>query len=171
MMYSMYKLNKAEWQYTALTYYFSNLEPFCCSMSVSNCCFLTCLQISQEAGKVFWYSHLFKNFPQLVVIHTVKGFCSVNDADFFFFWNLHACFFYEPTDVDNLISAFSKSSLCIWQFSVHVQWKPSLKEPEHISLLACELNVVLNYSSLNSSALVCAVVWTFFGIALSVGLE
>ena len=60
-------------------YSFPNLEPVCCSMSNSNCCFLTCIQISQEAGQVVWYSHLSKNFPQLV-IHTVKGFGIVNKA-------------------------------------------------------------------------------------------
>ena len=53
-------------------YSFPNLEPVCCSMSGSNCCFLTCIQVSQEASKVLWYSHVFKNFPQFVVIHTVK---------------------------------------------------------------------------------------------------
>ena len=58
----------------------SNLEPVC-SMSGPNCCFLTCIQISQEAGKVFWYSHILKNFPQFVVIHTVKGFSIVNEAE------------------------------------------------------------------------------------------
>ena len=55
-------------------YSFSYLEPVCCSMSSSNCCFLTCIQISQEADQVVWYSHLLKNFPQFIVIHTVKGF-------------------------------------------------------------------------------------------------
>ena len=59
---------------TALTYSFSYLEPFCCSMSSSNCCFLTCIQVSQEAGQVVWYSRLFQNFPQFIVIHTVKVF-------------------------------------------------------------------------------------------------
>ena len=57
------------------------LFPICCSMSSSNCCFLTCTQISQEAGQVVWYSHLFKNFPQFVVIHIVKGFGIVNKAE------------------------------------------------------------------------------------------
>ena len=57
------------------------LEPVCCSMSSSNCCFLTCVQISQEAGKVVRYSHLFKNFPQFFMIHTVKGFGIVNKAE------------------------------------------------------------------------------------------
>ena len=64
-----------------MTYFFSYLEPVCCSMSSSNCCFLTCIQVSQEAGQVVWYSHLFQNFPQFVVIHTVKGFGIVNKAE------------------------------------------------------------------------------------------
>ena len=61
-------------------YSFPNSEPVCCSMSGSNCCFLTSIYISQEAGQVAWYSHLLKNFPQFVVIHTVKGFSVVNEA-------------------------------------------------------------------------------------------
>ena len=60
-------------------YSFPYLEPVCCSMSSSNCCFLTCIQISQEAGQVVWHSHLLKNFPQFVVIHTVKDFSIVNE--------------------------------------------------------------------------------------------
>ena len=59
-------------------YSFPALEPVCCSMSSSNCCLLTCIQISQEAGQVVWYSHLFQNFPQFAVIHTIKGFGVVN---------------------------------------------------------------------------------------------
>ena len=59
-------------------YSFSYLEPVCCSMFSSNCCFLNCIQVSQEAGQVVWYSHLFQNFPQFIVIHTVKGFGIVN---------------------------------------------------------------------------------------------
>ena len=62
-------------------YSFSYLEPVCCSMSSSNCCFLTCIQVSQEAGQVVCYSHLFQNFPQFLVIHTVKGFGIVNKAE------------------------------------------------------------------------------------------
>ena len=65
----------------ALTQSYPNFEPVCCFMSVSNCCFLTCIQVSQEAGKVVWYSHLFQNFPLLGVIHTVKGFSVVNEAE------------------------------------------------------------------------------------------
>ena len=99
-------------------------------MSGSNCCFLTCIQISQEAGKVVWYSLLFNNFPQFVVIHTVEGFGVVSEADVDVFLEL-SCFFYDSADVGNLISgssAFSKSSLYIWKFSVHVLLKPNLKD-------------------------------------------
>ena len=84
-------------------------------MSSSNCCFLTCIQISQEAGQVVWYSHLVQNFPQFVVIHIVKVFSIVSEAEVDFFLEL-SCFFYDPTDVGNLIcgsSAFSKCSLNI----------------------------------------------------------
>ena len=89
-------------------------------MSSSNCHFLTCIQISQEVGQVVWYSHLFKDFLQFVVIHTVKGFGIVNKAEIDVFLEL-SCFFNDPEDVGNLISsssAFSKSSLKIWKFTV-----------------------------------------------------
>ena len=101
-------------------------------MSGSNCCFLTCIQISQEAGKVVWYFHLFKNFPQFVVNHTVKGFRVVNKAELDVFLEL-SCLFNDPTDVGNLIygsSAFSKSSLNIWKFSVHILLKAGLENFE-----------------------------------------
>ena len=81
MMYSAYKLNKQGDNNTVLMYSFSYLEPVCCSMSTSSCCFPTCIQISQEAGQVVWYSHLFQNFPQFVVIYTVKGFGIVSKAE------------------------------------------------------------------------------------------
>ena len=68
-------------KYTALTYSFPNMETACCSISSSNCCFLTCIQISQEAGQVVSYSHLFQNFPQFVVTYTVKGFGIFNKAE------------------------------------------------------------------------------------------
>ena len=100
-------------------------------MSGSNCCILTCIQISQEVGKVVWYSQLLKNFPQFVVIHTVKGFGVVNKAEVDVSLEL-SCFFYDPMDVGNLISgssAFSKSSVNIWKFSVHVLFRISL--PPH----------------------------------------
>ena len=91
-------------------------------MSSSNCCFFTYIQISQEAGQVVWYSYLFKNFPQFVVIHTVKGFGLINTAEVDVF-PVFSCFFNDPTDVGNLLSvssAFSKTSLNIWKFTVHV---------------------------------------------------
>ena len=90
-------------------------------MSSSNCCFLTCIQVSQEASQVVWYSHLFQNFPQLIVIHTVKGFGILNKAEIDVFLEL-SCFFDDPMDVGNLISGssdFSKTSFNIWQFTVH----------------------------------------------------
>ena len=124
-------------------------------MYSSNCCFLTCIQISQEAGKVVWYSHLLKDFPQIVVIvDTVKGFGIINKAEVDVFLKL-SCFFDDPVNVGHLISsssAFSKSSLNIWNFSVHVLWKPSLENFEHYFASMWD---ECNY----------AVVWTFFGIA------
>ena len=94
-------------------YPFSKLELVHCSMSGSNCCFLAYIQISQEAGQVIWYSHLFQNFPQFLVMHTVKGFGIVNKAEIDHFLDL-SCFFYDPVNIGNLISgssAFSKSRL------------------------------------------------------------
>ena len=119
----------------------------------SNCCFLTCIQISQGASQVVWYSHFFQNFPQFVVTHTVKGFGIVNKAKVDVFLEL-SCFFDDLMDVGNLISgssAFSKSSLNIWNFMVHVLLKPGLENFEH-------------YFASIWDECSCAVVWTFFGI-------
>ena len=124
-------------------------------MSGSNCCFLMCIQVSQEAGKVVWYPHLFKNFPQFAVTCTVKGFIVVNEAEVDIFLEF-SCFFYDPTKVGNLISgssAFSKFSLNAWKFTVHVLLKPGLENFEHY--------FVSVWDECN-----CPVVWTFFGIAL-----
>ena len=85
-------------------YSFHDLEPVCSSMSSSNCCFLIRIQISQEAGKVVWYSSLLKNFPQFVVVHTVKDFGIDSKADVFLELS---CFFDDPADVGNLISGSS----------------------------------------------------------------
>ena len=135
-------------------YSFSYLEPVCCSMSSSNSCFLTCIQISQEAGQVVWYSHLSQNLPQFIVIHTVKGFGIVNKAEVDVFLEL-SCFFIDPMDVGNLISgssAFSKSSLNIWKFTAHRLLKPGLENFEYyFASLWDECN--------------CEVVWAFFGIS------
>ena len=89
-----------------------------------------------------WYSHLFKNFPQFVVIHTVKGFGVVNKADVFL--ELF-CFSHDPTDVGNLISgssAFSKSKFNIWKFMVHVLLKSSLENFDHF-LVVCEMSAIV----------------------------
>ena len=102
------------------------------------------MQISQEAGQVVWYSHLFKDFPQFVVIHTVKGFSIVNEAEVDVFLEL-SCFFNDPVDDGSLISgssAFSKTSLNIWKFTVHVLLKPGLENFEHI-LLVCEMSAIV----------------------------
>ena len=86
-----------------MTYSFSYLEPVCCSMSCSNCCFLTCTQISQEAGQVVWYFHLFQNFPVYCDPHKDSGI--VNKAEIDVFLEL-SCFFHDPVDVGNLISGY-----------------------------------------------------------------
>ena len=91
------------------------------------------IQICQEAGQVVWYSHHFQNFPQFIVIHTVKGFGIVNKAEIDVFLEL-SCFLDNPADVGNLISGsstFSKTSLNIWKFMVHVLLKPCLENFEH----------------------------------------
>ena len=136
----------------------SNLEPVHCSKSGSNCCFFACIQVSQEAGKVVWYSHLFKNFPQFVVIHSQsqksKSFSVVNEAEADVFLEFF-CFFYDPVDVGNLISGssvFSESILHIWNFSVHELLTLTLKDFEH--------NLASMWNECN-----CTVIWTFFGIA------
>ena len=108
---------------------------------------------SQEAGQVVWYSDLLKNFPQFIVIHTVKGFGIVNKPEIDVFLEL-SCFFHDPVDVGNLISgssAFSKTSLNISKFTVHVLLKPGLENFEHYFTSVWE--------ECN-----CVVVWAFFDI-------
>ena len=139
-------------------YSFCYLEPVCCSLSSSNCCFLTCIQVSQEAGQVVWYFHLFQNFPQFLVIHTVKASGIVNKAEIDIFLEL-SCFFDDPADVGNLLSGssvFSKTSLNTWKFSVHLLWKPGLENFEHY------FNSVWDECN-------CLVVWALFGIAFPWG--
>ena len=124
-------------------------------MSSSNCCFLTCIGISQEASQVIWYSHLFQNFPHLVVIHPVKSFGTVNTAEVDVFLE-PSCFFHDPADVGNLVSGssvFSKYSLNIWKFTVHILLKPGLENFEHhFTSVWDECN--------------CVVVWVSFGIGM-----
>ena len=102
-------------------------------MSSSNCYFLTCIQISQEAGQVVCYSHLFQNFLQFIVMHTVEGFGIVIKAEIDVFLEL-SCFFDDSVDVGNLISgssAFFKTSLSIWKITVHILLKPVSENFEH----------------------------------------
>ena len=118
MMYSAYKLNKQG----------DNIQPFCTPFPIWNSLFfhvqfLTCIQVSQEEDQVVWYSHLLKNFPQFIVIHTVKGFGIVNKAEIDVFLEL-SCFFNDPANVDNLISGSSAFSITSLKFTIPVLLKP-----------------------------------------------
>ena len=118
------------------------------------CYFLTCIQVSHETGKVARYSHLFKNFPQFVVIHTVNGFSVVNETEVDVFLEF-PCFLYDPTNVGNLIfgsSAFSKFILNIWKFLVDKPLRPGLDFEHYFASMWNKCN--------------CEVDWIFFGIAL-----
>ena len=122
-------------------------------MSGFSCCCLSCIQVSQEAGQVVWYSHLFQNFPQFIVTHTVKGFGIVNKAEIDVFLEL-SCFFNDPADVGNLISGSSAFLKPAWTSGS--SWfkllKPGLENFEHyFTSMLDECN--------------CAVVWAVFGIA------
>ena len=139
-------------------YSFPDLEPVCCSMSSSNCCFLTCIQISQEQGQVVWYSHLFQNFPQFIVIHTVKGFGIINKEEIDVFLEL-SCFFNNPTICNLQFAIWSLVPLPFlnpaWtsgssQFTYYwsLAWRIL-----RITLLACEMHGN------------CVVVWAFFAFA------
>ena len=123
-------------------------------MSSSNWCFLTCIQVSQEAGQVDWQAHLFQNFPQFIVIHIVKGFGVVNKEEVDAFLEL-SCLFYDPSMLANwsAFSVFSKSSLNIWKFVIHILLKSGFLNFEYYFTSMWD-----EYS--------CAVVWTFYGISL-----
>ena len=143
MTYSAYKLNKQG----------DNIQPWqtpfpIWNQSVVPCpvltCFLTCIQISQEADQVVWYSHLFQNFPQFIVIHTVKRFGIFNKAEIDVFLEL-SCFFHDPVDVGSLISgssAFSKTSLNIRKSRFTYCWSLAWRILS-VTLLACEMSPVV----------------------------
>ena len=142
-------------------YSFSYLEPFCCSMSSSNCCFLTCIQVSQEAGQVVWYSHLLKSFPQFIVIHTVKSFGIVNKAEVDVFlafsmiqhmlaiWSLVPLPFLNPA----WTSGSSQLTYC-WNLAWRIL---------SITLLACEMSAVVQSCELSLAL-------PFFGIGMKTDL-
>ena len=122
----------------------SYLEPVCCFMSSSNCCFLTCIQISQEAGQVVWYSHFLKNFPEFVVIQMVKGFSIVNKAEADVSLEF-SCYFYDPADVGNLISgssAFLKPAWTSGNLWFTYCWSLAWRILS-ITLLACEMSAIV----------------------------
>ena len=131
-------------------------------MSDSNYCFLTWIQISQDAGQVVWYSHFLKNFPQFVGFYTVNSFGVIDKAEIDVFLEF-SCFFYDPTDVGNLISGASASSLNIWKFMVHVLFTV------HVLLKSGLENFEYYFTSVWDECN-CVVVWAFFGIALSISL-
>ena len=126
-------------------YSFPDMEPVCFSMSSSSCCFLTYVQIFQGRSDGL-YSHLLNNFLQFVVIHTVQGCGVVDKAEVDVFLELSCSLMIQ------WMLAFSKPSLNIWKFTVHVLLKPGLENFEHYLVSVWD---VCN----------CAVVWTFFGIA------
>ena len=134
-------------------YSFSDLEPVYCSMSSSNCCFLTCIQISQETGQVVWYPH--KNFPQFVVIHTVKRFGIVNETEIDVFLELsHFSMIQQILAIWSLVPLpFLKSRLNTWKFMAHMLLKPGLENFEHYFTSVWD-----EYNR--------EVVWAFFQIAL-----
>ena len=156
MMYSAYELNKQGNNIQPCHTFFpilnQSIVPYLV-LTVASCPAYRFLR--RQTCKVVWYSHFFKNFSQFAVTHTVKGFSVVNEAkvdDFLEF----LCFLYDPTNVGNLISgssAFSKLSLYIWEFSIHILLKSRLKDFEH------------NLTSMQNEHN-CMIVWTFFGIAL-----
>ena len=131
-------------------------------MSGYNCCFLACIQVSQETGKVVWYFHFFKNFPQFVPVHTVRGFNVVSEAEIDIIFLELPCFLYDPTNVGNLISgssAFSKASLNIW-FTYCLSWASRILS---ITLLAFEMSAIVQQFE-HSLAL------PFFGIRMKTDL-
>ena len=142
-----------------MTYSFSYLEPVCCSMSSSNSCFLTCIQVSQEAGQVVWYSHLFQNFPQFIVIHTVKGFGIVNKAEVDVFLEMSS-FFHDPADAGNLISgssAFCKTRKFILPHSfyhhLNFSFHRGVFQPQHGPLSHAHQPLVLHHLSFQQQSL------------------
>ena len=142
------EVKKARWPCTVLMYFFPNLEPVYCSMSSSNCCFLSCIQIFRRQLRWSGIPITWRIF-QFVAIHTVKDFSVVNKAVVFLEF---PCFLYDPVGIGSSVcgsSAFSKSSLNIWKFLFHILLKPGLENSKHyFAGMWDECN--------------CAIIWTFF---------
>ena len=134
-------------------YSFSYLDPVCCSISSSNCCFLTCIQASQEAGQVVQYSHVFQNFPQFIVIHTVEGFGIVNKAEIDVFLELSFLMIQWMLAIWTLVPlSFLKPAWTSGRSQFMYCWSLVWRILS-ITLLVCEMSAIV------------AVVWAFFGIA------
>ena len=130
-------------------YSFSDLGSVCYSMSSSNCCFFPCIQISQEAGEVVWYSHLFKNLSQFVVIHSKRLWCSQESKSRFFFFFLElSCF-------------FSDTMLAIWSLVLLLFLNPAWTSGSSWFMYCWSLA----WRILSITLPACTVVWSFFGIA------
>ena len=142
-MYSTWKLNKQSDNIKLWHTPFPNWNKSIFMLG-SNCCFLTCIQTSQEASRVAWYSHLMKNFPQFIVIHTVKGFSIINEAEVDI--SLEFCsFLYDPMDIGNLISGFSAflnpaytSGSSWFTYCWRLAWRIL-----SITLLTCEMSIIV----------------------------
>ena len=157
MMCSVYRLNKQG----------DIIQPCCTPFSILNQSvvpyrgssgfFLTHIQVSQETGKMVWYSHLFKSFPLFVMIHTVKGFSIVDETEVDVFLEL-SCFLYDPANAGNLISgssAFSKPSLNIWKFMLCIMLKPSMQDFKHdLTRMGDECNCLMVRTFLSTNLLV-----------------
>ena len=153
-MCSAQKLNKESNNIQpCILFSFPTFETVHRSTSRSNCySFLTLIQVSQETSKGVWYSYLFKNFPQFLAIHLVKGFSIINEAEVDVFLEL-PCLLHHPKRIGNLIigsSASSKSSLYIWKFLVHILLKPSCCSIIKSCLTLCNS---MNYSTTSFSVL------------------
>ena len=132
-------------------YSFSYLEPFCCSMSSCNCCFLICIQISQEADQVVWYSHLLNNFPQFTVIHMVQGFSIVNGAEIDIFSGILLFFFFFFSMIQRMLAIWSLAPLPFlnpswmsgssqFMYCLSLAWRIL-----SITFIACEMSAIVQW--------------------------
>ena len=157
-----YRLNK-QGDSKQLSYSFLNLDPISCSIQGSNCCFLTCIQVSQEIGKMVCYSHLFKSFPQFM-IHTIWSVGVVDEPQIDVLLEFPS-FLYDPPNVSNLISgssSFSKPSLDISKFLVCIRWSPACMILS-MTLLPWEVNASVQWLSHS-------LVLSFLGIGMRVDI-